>query len=751
MFYTNKEGAVMATRKKQDSAHISILDAVEALETIADLEFEREVELASEDEINEQNHQVTLRTVKWLGKEDHDETAELIKDSFHVVLGYLRNFYKHEYGRNTKPKVIEGVKTIMVLVGEAAQKLDKYTTIFKHTKSKNVKALKEYKELQEFYLTRIARKVDEGVLGKWILGLTKGALAKREAEAKLKGKRPISSRYVFIDLEAVKRDTEYELFFLRKEDGSRFFNPRLIRNIKLTCDFGETIKREKAKDPLEDVKVWHDHSIHIVAKEIVRSTGNVIDRYFQEIKDSPKRELVSELNKAIIALFMCCNPKNLLRNAPVKQCSEYFIDFQFFLRKALNSREYQRYVVYPPKKSERLAQFLLELVYRFCGALFTAVRGYKELLPVFEKVFQEAAEMQSSEHEKAANESKMLWNSLSSDFVGLKKLIKQHPNGPLEKVLEIIELGAYHSFDPILQGNIPYQLYSLYLNEKKMANIRIPAPTEQQFIHKAKTVEEFKGFLRFYSKGQLKRTHLLINLQDRTSWKDHARCVALEDTQGVRQFSKSLSVVTLSKDTEFYHQAPPYHQDNHAEVFMDHFREHLSDENCGFFFPQTMKKKLFPKFIDGLMRAIHKTFFGEMNVLTVNNRRDFIEIFYLFLQLKILEMLKPDSFSFTCKDGIDSGGAASAQLYAFLKVLTDKDFADNDAEHINFILYIAPLLLRERSILPDVFDRMIHAIRRVESTKEDLGVKEFNNIVVQEFGKLYKTSILKSLTLVPEL
>ncbi len=742
----------MPTRKKQEAGgHLSILDAVEALETIADLDFEREVDVASEEEINEQNQKVTLRTVKWLSNEDPDETPKLIQETFHVVLEYLKDVYKTESIIVGKPRIVEGVKTIMVLVGEAAQKLDKFTTIFQHTKTKSVKDLKEYKQLQEFYLSRIARKIDEGILGKWILELTKGALAKRETTDKLVARKSISTNYVFIDLESVKKDTEYELFFLRKEDGSRFFNPRLIRNIKLVCDFGESINFEKATDPFLDVKIWQDHAMHVVAKEILRSMGGLLDRYFHETKRSWRREMVAELNKAIMALLMCSNSRNLLRNAPAKSCTEYFKDFHYFLRMALKSREYQRFVVYPPKKSARLAHCILDVSHNLCKGVFTGVHGYQELLPVFEKFFREAVGAQSSEHTKAAKVSKTLWSSLASDYSAIKKYAKQHPNGPLEKVLEILEYGTYHVFDPIGQSNIPYQNYSLYLEEHKMTNIHLPTPTIQEFIHKATIVDEFKGFLRSLSKSQFRRKHLLINLQDKTSWKEHIRCVALEELQSGGPFSKMLDVVTIAKDTEFYNQVTPYQLDNHAEVFIQHFKENLEDENCGYFFPKWIKKKLFPEFIDGVINAVHQVFFGGMNVLTVNNRKDFIEVFYLFLQLKLLEMVQPDSFSFTCKDGIDTGGTSTAQLFAFLKILNDKDYSANDKEHINYILYIAPIILRERVILPEKIDRMIQAIKRIETTKAELGQREFKKMVMESFAKIYNTPILQSLTLVPSL
>ncbi|NGX42038.1 MAG: hypothetical protein K940chlam7_00314 [Chlamydiae bacterium] len=741
----------MAARKKEETTHLSILDAVEALSNIADLDFEREVDVATEEEIAEQNHLVTARTVQWLEVEDPDSTITFIRETFHVVLDYLRDFYKHDYKYVSKPQAVEGVKTIMVLVGDAAQKLDKYTTLFSRTKAKNVKSLQEYKQLQEFYLTRVARKIEEGILGKWILALTKDAMARKETAARLKGKRLISTRYVFIDLESVKKDTEYELFFLKKEDGSRFFNPRLIRNIKLICDFGETITAHKEVDPILRINIWQDYAMHIAAKSIFKAQGVVLDRFFHEARKGWKGELATTLNKAVVALLMSCNPKNLLRNAPVKSCLEYFVDFQFFLRSALKSREYQRDMVYPPKRSAVLANCLLDVTHGLSRALFSSITGYPELVPVFERVFHKASEAQSPEHKKAAKESRMLWSRLAADNVAMKKLIKQHPNGPLIKDLEILEHGTCYAFDPIIQFNIPFQLYSLYLKERKISNIRMPSPTSQKFIHEAKILDEFKAFLHACTKRQFKRKHLIINLQDRTSWREHSRSRAIEELQSKRDFVKVLEVVTLPKDTEFYHQVSPYDRDNHAEVFIEHFKEHLADENCGFFFPQHIKKKLFPKFVDGVLDGIHKVFFSKRNVLSVQNRLDFIELFYLFLQLKLIEVTQSDSFSMLCKDGIDVGGVASTQFYAFLSLLSGGGVNESDVEHMNLILYTAPLLIRERVIIPEVFDRMITVLKRIEGTKDELGSGKFRKVINGAFGRFYKIPINKSLNAVPSM
>ncbi len=741
----------MAARKKETYSHLSILDAVEALTEIADLEFEKEVDQASKKEVDKQNHLVNMRITKWIEIENPDETIKLVKNTFHVILDYLKIFYTRDLRYRKNKRAVEGVKNIMVLVGETAKKLDKYTTLFKHTKAKKVKALKEYKQLQEFYLTRVARKIDEGILSKWILELTKGIMERKEIDKKWKPRIALQTKHIFIDMESVKKDTEYELFFLRKEDGTRFFNPHLIRNIKLLLDFGEKIKKEKKVDPFEKIKYWQDQMMHTAAKNIIRAQSVIIDNYLHEAKKYYKRNIISNLNKAIFALFMSANPNNLLKNTPTKSSLEYFLDFQLFLRKALKTPDYHSLLTYPKIGNRRLASCTLELLHNLCKATYTNIVGYPTLFPAFEKVLHDAEEGQSQEHKLEEKKQHMLWNTLASQYSAIEKAIKGHPYGYMAKNLEILDQGFYLEFDPLLQFNIPAKLYHLHVHDHRFTNIRIPTPISQEFIHKAKVIEEYKAFLRYLHKYQVKGKHLIINLQDRTSWREHFRSLCLEELQENHDFAPNLTVVTLPKDTELYHQMPPYSKDNHANTFINHLKEHITDETCGFYFPEHLKKKLFPDFINNLISAVHKVFFSSMNVLTRENRLDFIEIVYFFLQLKIIEIVQPDYFSLSCKDGLDIGGANNVEMFAILKIMNNAKINESDIENMHFSIYLAPLLTRERIMNQENFERMIKTIKRVETAKEEMGDKEFKKIIKKEFGPLYKTAILQTKISLPKI
>lgn len=705
----------MNTHRRDNN--LSIIEAVETLSHIADMEFDRNIGIMEEHELIIYDQPINYRTVHWLRPEKVETTIRLAKETFRIILNYLRNFYKKEYSYVTNKDTAEGIKTIMVLVGEAAKKLDKYTALCSHQNGKSVTELKEYKQLQEFYLRKIAHKIDEGLLGKWILALSNRVQEHQKPIKSATVKPKVKTKHIFVDLDSVKKDTEYELFFIRKEDGTRFFSPRLIRNIKLVCDFGDyfSANKELSDDPLEEIALWYDKWIQMAAKNMMTSEAKSLEAFFTLSRQpqSKDHELVQILNKALVALMLSANVRYLWHDPASKCCRDYFVDFQNYLRQALHSREYQRLVAYPPK--DKLQKCILEVAQVLCYSVFCnfADNGY-----ITGIILNLIAKAEEAKYGKKLADDMPLIDRLTANYSTMRAYIKRHGNGSLVKVLDMLEQGNFPAFDPVLQANVPQQQYTLKVGDASVVNLRIPVPVYQEFIHKPMIVEEFRGFLRSMNNEPFEGKHLMINLQDRTSWKEHSRCVIVEGLQA--SFPDQLCVVTLSKDSEFYQQIAPYNLENHADKFMRHFKEHLEDDGCGFFFPEDIKAKIFPHYIDHLLHDVHKVFFHSRNVLTREKRLDFIEIVYLFLEMKLLEIVKPTSFSMTCKDGLDVGIIASVQLFIFDKICKERLTCD-DWKLIDTMLYGPLLLLRERLPLQDRFNRMISAIKLLLQVKEECG------------------------------
>lgn len=732
----------MNTRNKKESSTLTLVEAIETLSNIADLEFDREVGIAQKHDLIVRDKPLSYHTVHWLHHKNGDVTINMVKNTFRIVLNYLRNFYSKEYGTIRNEQAIEGIKTIMVLVGEAAKKLDKYTSLFHQTQAGSVTELKEYKKLQDFYLSRIARKIDEGVLGKWIMALSNKVHAERGV--KLAGRKSGQTKHVFVDLESVKKDSEYELFFMRKEDGTRFFSPRLIRNIKLVSDFGDYFGEERADDPLVQINVWQDRFAHACAKSMCANLRVAIDKFYRGAAQYRENEYVEMLNKTLMALLLSANPHNLSHNLPIKNCRDYFHDFQHFLRETLRLNEYHRLITYPPKKSSKLAHCLLDTTHAICMMLYTSITGMQSLSSLVHGLIEQANDERSKEHQNSLANSRDLWNGLANDYAAMTALLKRHPNGPINKILDALQEGNCREYDPLMQDNIPSQLYTLYVQERKITFARWPTPTTQDFIHKAAVADEFKGFIRGCAHDRNISKCLLFNLQDRSSWKEHFRSLAIEDLPNHESYTRHIDVVTLAKDTEFYHQLAPYHLDNHATTFIKHFKEHLCDENSGFVFPESIKKVLFGGFIDGIMEGIHRIFFSGKNMMLREHRMDFIEIFYFFLQLKIVELSKADIVGFTCKDSIDIGQSASMLLFVFSKLLNQERLSESDREHLDLMIYGPCLLMRERVMQPERFNRLLNAIKAIETVRDQLGQKNFVRAVRETFGSFFKTPMLQS-------
>ena len=287
--------------------------------------------------------------------------------------------------------------------------------------------MREYKELQDFYLRKISRTIDEGVLGKWILALSKKALASKKVPSFPPAvKKTTETTRVFVDLESVKKDTEYELFYIRKEDGSRFFSPRLIRNVKLVCDFGHYFGKgkEREADPLEDLYITEDRSYLSMAQNLIKKARPVLDDFYRDTFRFKENPLIGLVNSSIMALMMSCSSIHLYNGTAKKNCKEYFYDFLNYLRESLHSRECQKLIAYPPKPTDKAPFTLLKTLETLCLHLFSNLRDGYVVRHYINTLIPNAMEGQSPEHLQAYNEKPTLTNRLSLDHGALVRLMK---------------------------------------------------------------------------------------------------------------------------------------------------------------------------------------------------------------------------------------------------------------------------------------------------------------------------------------
>lgn len=710
-------------------AGLSILEALENLNVIVDATSIDDLE------ISEENNLITFRDQKetedeyWIKSSSNEETLEVVKETFRVVHRYLQNFYKKIDTGGEGQRVLEGINTIMVLVGEAAKKVEKLGLLFKE----RVSDIKEYKELQNFYQNKVIKesfkkfsKVPKPTAP------TKKPLTEEEtwdeemyALFDQEYVEEVGGVHLLDDLEVVKKDHLYELFFLKNEAGHPFYTVELSKNIKLACDFGEFTEKYFGDDPLLQIKNWEDKSLHLLAKKILTTCKVGIDKFYEEAKNYRDMELVNLLHKCLMALILASNPKNLIRQFSLKGCYLYFADFQMFLREILHHRDYIKFLTYSVPASKPFFTNLLGLIESLCAAQFLIGVDYQEL--------QNALVGLIDHHE--SKKQGILSTFLLGAYETLQGALKKHPNGPLFKAVDLVRREDTEGsiFDPLIQGNIPHVDGYLQRGDQKISLIRLPSPTTQEYIHLAQVNEEFKTFLRERSQKPEKFFHVVVNYQDRTSWKEHARCVALEELSRQAEFAKVFTVVTLPKDTEFYNQTGIYHDLKEAEEFIHQFHDHMQEESSGYYFPLFLKKELFPEWTFSLLTKIHESFFDSKKELSLRERLDFIELAYHFVELKLVEKLAPTSFSLISKDGLDVGATSQVGLLIFLGLGGHKNWTEDDCDEIATLLFGSTFLYRERVLHAECFDRLHHMVRLLENKKGFLRQfkSQFNNEVLQ--------------------
>ncbi len=720
----------------ETSGSVGIIEAIETLTSIADLEIEGPIAVAERHEIQLQDMPIIYRTVHWLHKKNAEKVMTVVRETFRTILHYLRRFYRSEYGKLVHHESVEGIKTIMVLVGEAAKKVDKYTRVFLGASTSSIKETKEFRELWGFYERKIAPIAVQESLTKWIREIPLSLL---EEAAKEKGKK-VPSEHIFIDLDTVKKDSEYELFFIRKENGTRFFNPRLLRNIKLVCNFEEYFQEGAKADSLKELKVFKDLLARQIAQNVVRQNWHAIDSFIKAARKVYNEEIVSLSYRAIVALMLSANQESGIKE-PIKGSSDYLIDFQRFLRTLVTSQDFQRLLAYPPKNPDGIHAKVVDLVQQICGELYSGFHVPQNASLFINELLQKGMVEQPEEWEAS-----MLSNRMAKDYDALLHIMNHYAHVPLLLVMEALQDFEITGYDPLYFQNMPSCVFDLFPKGKRIALLRMPSPTTQEYINKAQVSEEFKAFLRKEPEKKL----LLFDFQDRTNLRESARVHVLEELQKKEEFAKSLCVISMTKDSDFYHQIGPYEELNQADIFIDHLLEHISSENAGYFYPERVKKVLFSGFSKKLAWAIHKLFFGEKNVLTRHARLDFIELFYTLIQLKIIEIVQPEMVSFSCKDAIDIAMPASCEIFLLLKLLNQRPVSEIEEDYLKVLLYYPSINCRGRVPFPDRFSRLNNMTKALETVVEEQGAKEFHAIVQRDLAPLYNPETLHAAITIPQ-
>lgn len=681
--------------KKEDlSENASILEAVDNLSSMAELNVE-EFSL----EKGEAESLLHLQTSHWLDLKNEEKTVQSVKDTFKTVHNYLKYVYKKEGVQLKDKEVQKGVKSIVTLATEAAQKIDQCVKLFKDVKS--ITESREYRDLIDFYEHKLLKRFEEVIE------------AEDEWEEEWSGEEDVADiqRRGLKDLETVTKDRDYELFYITKEDGSKFYNKNLVRHIRLVADFDQIIGSLSGDDPFLRVRLIQDRIAHEDALFFKSQIKEDLDKWIKKAGKFRDNYFVQIFYRSMMALLLAANPHNLLIRKVGKGAISYLEDFRKYLRAVLDSVEYENLIENPHGETDAFFKELVHIVHKICFSLYTRKIDYNNALALFHRVI-------GREKKKESSASLSLWNQVLDDHELLYSELKKYPSGPLFKVLDILHGEEVTGFDPYLQEDRPELVCTIGMHKKHVEMILSAAPLHQRQIDKAEVIGEFLGCLR-YAKEK-KKKFLLVNFQDRTSWKEYARCHALEEFQRNAEVSSCLDVITLPKETEYYLQSDEYLKISSVNEFKKILFEQVkSGEGCGFFFPKEYAKEEFLCFVKESIDWVHDRFFGSKGELSRKNRLDFIEIFYNLLILKFIQLTGADYIMFSAKDSIDTAAVTAAGFYAFNKLLSSGlDWKEEEKELFVDTIFLRAFLIRERAVDVRVMSREISMLSVVSGELE---------------------------------
>jgi hypothetical protein len=714
-------------QKTKEILELTVNDALANLSALADMKIDAKepIGIVKKHKLVIQDEEFSYRTIDWFLTDNVEELIDNLKETYQTLYDYIQTIYKKNFIDWDDPKCRKGFQAIMVMAAEAANKVDQYLDLLpKQPTSEKINECAVYKELKEFYIEKITKKFSEALEGEepW----------KDEWKENEKSLLLDVEKSGLKDFEILKKDENYELFYLVDEDEKPFLDPHLIRNIKLFCDYDEEALKKIEEDPLLKVRIFLDKDFQESSKQILDKSYKLINKYFEEkYQKNIENEFISYINQTIFSLMLASNPKNLITHSFFKNSIEYFYDFQNFLRETLKSDEYQKLVAYATE--DKRSKCLLNLIHELCKNLYLRTSTIKqEIIGFIHLLIRKGDELRKFQYPQKTS----FWTTLLENDESIQVLLNSYPNGPLMKILDVVREENPTGFDPMIQDNVPKKVFEIHHHMNDLKIIRCPSPTMQQTISHAHVIEEFKGFIKSLQPNE---KYLFINLQNEDSFRESARCKAIEALQKRSDIRNNLSIVNFDVHSDFYHQSGIYLNINDAQKFLEEFKNQLILNKNSFLFTS----KNLSDFIDQAFNVIHKYFFVNKNVFTRKNRLDFIQIFYNFLTLKLIELQNPKILSFSCKDALDLGAIQTATFYGFLKLIKNENFSKENEDYFRWLIYSSAILVRERSVNPSILIRNISALSTME-----IEMITHKDKIMKALSSLYDPAFVKAINII---
>jgi hypothetical protein len=711
---SSKKEGTMAPTKTIKSEDVSIVSAVQTLSSIADLELSSALHDPLIISAPPREAPIMVRTVRWLHQKNAERMQEIMREKLRVVLNYLKHFYSSEKERFARKESMEGIRTIMMVVDEASENLDRYTKLFLGTQGHSIKETKEFLDLCQFYEAKIVPIAVHRKVATWIGALPIEEILSKAQAQKSEWFRQVEFAPLSVELEDIQRDIDYELLLIRRADGSRFFTPKFIRSMRLACDIEQAVDWEGRKQLENEIDALKRMQIATEVNYLIENSYPVLDTFFHAAHRASEHSLVLDLYSPCIALMIAALQAIHRSEAPrAKGIDEYFNDFRALFSAFVNSQDFKRLSTYPQTNEYSWEYVLVKLTETLASNIVDGAPMSLELVNNVKGLLNQG--MPSAVSELGAPDGS-LSNDLNLKFAALRHLIGTRGNTTLAKLLGELEDLPSLVFEPLVSEALPIHLFDLSWRGDLIPIVRLPSPTRQEKINSAVPSEVFQMALRRH--GRQSGRFLVINLQDRTGWKAGARCQAIEELQGSNGVNRPVSVFSLCSDGDFYNQEGRYDSQSSAQQFKEDLLEHIVDPDQGTLFPKLPEMKIDGEARD-LIDRLHSTLYSGRNVLSKGQRIEFIDLVYVILMLRVIEETHPEIVFVSCKDGLDISLPAIANLFIFLKLFNRRTTSEEESDWLASMLLGLPLVERDRLLFTERYRRMTSFARFLEEELQE--------------------------------
>lgn len=277
-------------------------------------------------------------------------------------------------------------------------------------------------------------------------------------------------------------------------------------------------------------------------------------------------------------------------------------------------------------------------------------------------------------------------------------------SGKLKKGIDVTS-----EFDAHFYGNQPFSIPSIKLGDGHVVEmVRMPSVTRDVERVESKKhigrfdvtgveiIEEFKLLLGYLNRAG--QTHLYVNLMSRTDGNEAIRAKKFEEYSNGE--GSNLIVMTLDKDSPFWYQTGG--QDQKAADFKAEFIAKMFEDKGRFFFSNSIDRTWLKDQIAEILDVVHSTNFGSREILTPNDKRNFIEMSYCHLIERVMMKYHPKTANLSCKHCIDRG---AGQIVSFFSYMRHKGLSAVSDLFLKTISFIPSVLVSNRLTPGERFQR----------------------------------------------